>query len=66
MLSTLFIRSSLEAGGSRGPSPKEFRMKLHANARLSLIRRREMVEMVLEQHRSISEAARAAGVSPGT
>ena len=41
-------------------------MKLHANARLSLIRRREMVEMVLEQHRSISEAARAAGVSPGT
>jgi transposase-like protein len=41
-------------------------MKLHANARLSLIRRREMVEMVIEQHRSISEAARAAGVSPRT
>jgi transposase InsO family protein/transposase len=41
-------------------------MKLHANARLSLIRRREMVEMVLEQHRSISEAAQAAGVSSRT
>jgi transposase InsO family protein len=41
-------------------------MKLHANARLSVIRRREMVEMVLEQHCSVSEAARAAGVSART
>jgi transposase InsO family protein/transposase-like protein len=41
-------------------------MKLHANARLSLIRRREMVEMVICQHRSIAEAAAAAGVSPAT
>ena len=41
-------------------------MKLHANARLSLIRRREMVEMVLDEHRSIAEAALAAGVSPRT
>jgi transposase InsO family protein len=41
-------------------------MKLHANARLSLIRRREMVEMVIEQDRSISEAAAAAGVSART
>jgi transposase InsO family protein len=41
-------------------------MKLHANARLSVIRRREMVEMVLIEHRSISEAARAAGVSTRT
>jgi transposase InsO family protein len=39
---------------------------LHANARLSVIRRREMVEMVLIEHRSISEAARAAGVSTPT
>ncbi len=41
-------------------------MKLHANARLSLIRRREMVEMVLEEDRAISEAAVAAGVSART
>jgi transposase InsO family protein len=41
-------------------------MKLHANARLSLIRRGEMVEMVLEQNCSVSEAARAAGVSART
>jgi transposase-like protein len=41
-------------------------MKLHANVRLSLIRRREMVEMVLERHCAISEAAAAAGVSART
>ena len=41
-------------------------MKLHANARLSLIRRREMVLWVLEEDRSISEAARLAGVSART
>jgi transposase InsO family protein len=41
-------------------------MKLHANARLSLIRRREMVEMVIAQNRSVSEAAVAAGVSERT
>jgi transposase InsO family protein len=41
-------------------------MKLHANARLSLIRRREMVEMVLEQNCSIAEAAVRAGVSART
>ncbi len=41
-------------------------MKLHANARLSLIRRREMVEMVIACDRSVSEAAAAAGVSTRT
>jgi transposase InsO family protein len=41
-------------------------MRLHANARLSVIRRREMVEMVLVERRSIAEAARAAGVSTRT
>ncbi len=41
-------------------------MKLHARARLSLIRRREMVAMVLERGRSITEAAEAAGVSDRT
>jgi transposase InsO family protein/transposase-like protein len=41
-------------------------MRLHANARLSVIRRREMVEMVLVEQRSIAEAARAAGVSTRT
>jgi transposase InsO family protein len=41
-------------------------MKLHARARLSLIRREEMVAMVVEQGRSITEAAAAAGVSDRT
>jgi transposase InsO family protein len=41
-------------------------MKLHANARLSLIRRREMVEMVIARHCSFAEAAAAAGVSCAT
>ena len=41
-------------------------MKLHARARLSLIRREEMVVMVVEQGRSITEAAEAAGVSERT
>jgi transposase len=41
-------------------------MKLHARARLSLIRREEMVVMVVEQGRSIMQAAEAAGVSERT
>ena len=41
-------------------------MKLHANARLSLIRRREMVEMVIGEGRSIADAAARAGVSTRT
>src|SRR3954447_23023285 len=41
-------------------------MKLHANARLSLIRRQEMVEMVLSGPCSVPEAAAIAGVSPRT
>src|SRR3954451_2952245 len=41
-------------------------MKLHANARLSLIRREEMVLMVVAEGRSIAEAAAAAGVSERT
>ena len=41
-------------------------MKLHANARLSLIRRRELVEMVKAEHCSVSEAAQLAGVSART
>jgi transposase InsO family protein len=41
-------------------------MKLHARARLSLIRREEMVVMVVEHDRSIAEAAAAAGVSERT
>jgi transposase InsO family protein len=41
-------------------------MKLHARARLSLIRREEMVVMVVERNRSIAEAATAAGVSERT
>jgi transposase InsO family protein len=41
-------------------------MKLHARARLSLIRRQEMVAMVVEEGRSLTEAAEAAGVSDRT
>jgi transposase InsO family protein/transposase-like protein len=41
-------------------------MKLHANARLSLIRRREMVEMVVSDRVAVPEAARIAGVSQRT
>ena len=41
-------------------------MKLHANAALSLNGRRRMVAQVVEQGRSIAEAAAAAGVSDRT
>jgi transposase InsO family protein len=41
-------------------------MKLHARARLSLIRREEMVAMVLQQGASITQAAEAVGVSDRT
>jgi len=41
-------------------------MRLHANARLSLIRRRELVLEVIEQGRALTEAAKAAGVSART
>lgn len=41
-------------------------MKLHANAALSLNGRRRMVLAVLEQGRSLAEAAKAAGVSDRT
>lgn len=41
-------------------------MRLHANARLSLIRRRELVLEVVEDGRALTEAAEAAGVSART
>jgi transposase InsO family protein len=41
-------------------------MRLHANARLSLIRRRELALEVIEQRRALTEAAEAAGVSART
>jgi transposase InsO family protein len=41
-------------------------MQLHANAAVSLIKRRQMVERVLEQGWSIAEAARAAEISSKT
>ena len=41
-------------------------MRLHANARLSLIRRRELALEVIEQGRALMEAAEAAGVSART
>ena len=41
-------------------------MQLHANAAVSLIKRRQMVSRVLEQGWSIAEAARAAETSPKT
>jgi transposase InsO family protein/transposase len=41
-------------------------MQLHANAAVSLIKRRQLVERVLEQGWSIAEAARAAEISSKT
>jgi len=41
-------------------------MRLHANARLSLIRRRELALEVVERGRALTEAAEAAGVSART
>jgi len=41
-------------------------MRLHANARLSLIRRRELALEVVESRRALAEAAEAAGVSART
>ncbi len=41
-------------------------MQLHANAAVSLIKRRQVVERVLEQGWSIAEAARAAEISSKT
>src|ERR1044072_5147798 len=41
-------------------------MQLHANAALSLIKRRQLVERVLEQGWSIADAARAAEISSKT
>jgi transposase InsO family protein len=41
-------------------------MRLHANARLTPIRRREMVELVVEDGWQIKDAAREAGVSTRT
>src|SRR3954452_23111240 len=41
-------------------------MKLHANAALSLNGRRRMVREVVEQGRSVTQAAEAAGVSDRT
>jgi transposase InsO family protein len=41
-------------------------MQLHANAELSLKRRKKMVEQVLVHHRRVSEAATDAGVSEKT
>jgi transposase-like protein len=41
-------------------------MQLHANAELSLKRRARMVREVVEQDRSISEAAMSVGVSART
>ena len=41
-------------------------MQLHANAAVSLIKRRQLVERVLEQGWSIADAARAAEISSKT
>ena len=41
-------------------------MRLHANARLTPIRRREMVELVIDQRWRVKDAAREAGVSART
>jgi hypothetical protein len=59
--------ASLEAGGCRGPSPKEgVRMKLHANAALSFRQRERIVRRVVDEGWSVREAAAVAEVSART
>src|SRR6185437_1000193 len=64
---TLFIRASLEAGWCRShQSQGGHRMKLHANARLSLKGRELLVDRVERAGWSLTQAAEAAGVSERT
>src|SRR5204862_2505889 len=66
-LRTLFIRASLEAGWCRShQSQGGHRMKLHANARLSVKGRQLLVERVEVAGWSLSAAAEAAGISERT
>src|SRR3954449_2937901 len=67
-LRRLFIRASREAEGCQAvpTSTGGSRMKLHANAALSLRQRQRMVSRVLEQGWSLSSAAAAAEVSERT
>jgi len=62
----LFIWSSLEAGGSQGPSPKEFRDEVAANAALTLKPRERMARRVVDAGWSLTQAAAAAEVSDRT
>src|SRR5581483_11184378 len=62
-----FIRASLEAGGVHPPSSiGGHRMKLHANAALSLNQRRRLAGRIVEEGWSLAEAAKAAEVSERT
>ena len=66
-LSTLFIRVSL--GGwwfSRPLAPRRHRMKLHANARLSVKGRALLIDRIEVAGWSVTTAAEAAGVSDRT
>jgi hypothetical protein len=47
----------LEAGVVEAPAQGEQRMKLHANAALSLTQQRRMVRLVVEDEWSIASAA---------
>ncbi|UUY02999.1 helix-turn-helix domain-containing protein [Svornostia abyssi] len=62
----MFIRTSLEAGGCLSPSSKEFRMKLHANARLSPIGRRLLVDRVERDGWTVQAASESLGISSRT
>ncbi len=63
---SVVVRASLEAGRCQTPSsPKEVRMRLHANARLGPRGRLVMVERVIAGW-TVRDAACSAGVSPQT
>jgi Integrase core domain/leucine-zipper of insertion element IS481 len=63
----VIIRAPLKAGGVNPTQPQGgHRMKLHANAALSLNRRRLLVHRVVEQDWSLTKAAEAAEVSEPT
>src|SRR4029078_11558631 len=63
----LFIRASSEAGGCRGHQHQGGRrMKLHANAALSLKQRERMVLRVIEQGWALAKAAESAEVGEHT
>src|SRR5712692_9248216 len=69
MLNTLFIREALERMGVTTPTihfRRHPRMRLHRNAKTTLLMRSLIVDRVLRQHWTLTRAAEAAGISVRT